>query len=191
MTDAVRPHMRRARRFERTAPAAVILALGQMTFRAATGKLELEPDRQRDDIVLQAFGFDPVELPEQLAHVHVADEVGGFARRIGRHMSAGIGTIGPIAPHLGQVEHLAQDAEDLVRFGRLVRELLHHARYVMPFHVLYLLATQQRNDAAVDDAIPKGLMGVISGKAGSSFGKHRHRLNPPNPLINLLYRVMA
>src|SRR3546814_1294787 len=82
--------------------------------------LELQANRQRDDVVLKPFDLDLVELPEQLAHVVVADEMGGLAGREHRDMAARIGAVWPIAPHLRHVEHLAQDAERLVRLGLLV-----------------------------------------------------------------------
>ncbi|MCM8566321.1 hypothetical protein [Thauera linaloolentis] len=44
-------------------------------------KLELQVNRQGDDVALQPLGVDLVELPERLAHVLVADEVGGLAVR--------------------------------------------------------------------------------------------------------------
>src|SRR3546814_12933260 len=52
-------------------------------FTATAGKLELQPDRQRDDVMLQPLGFQMVKMAEQLAHVLVADEVGGLA--VGEH----------------------------------------------------------------------------------------------------------
>ncbi len=68
-------------------------------------------------------------------------------------MAARIGAVRPITPHFGQVEHLAQDAERLVRLGLLVRKLFHQSGNVRPFHVVNLLTAQQRDDAAVDDAL--------------------------------------
>ena len=41
------------------------------------------------------------------------------------------------------------------------------------------------------DPIPKSHVGAIRGEAGSGFGKHRHMLNSPKLLINLLYRASA
>jgi len=68
-------------------------------------------------------------------------------------MAARIRAVRPIAPHLGQVEHLAQDAERLVRLGLLVRKFFHQSGNIGPLHVVNLLAAQQRDDAAVDDAL--------------------------------------
>ncbi|AFJ02085.1 hypothetical protein Q7C_916 [Methylophaga frappieri] len=68
-------------------------------------------------------------------------------------MAAGIGAVRPIAPHLSQIEHLAQDAERLVRLGLLVGKLFHQSGNVRPLHVVDLLAAQQRDDAAVDDTL--------------------------------------
>src|SRR3546814_3889716 len=122
-------------------------------FATAASELELQADRQRDHVVLQPFGLDLVKLSEQLAHVLVADEMGGLASRKQLDMPAGVAAIGPVAPHLGQIEHLAQDAERLVRLGGLVRKLFHQTGNVGALHVLDLLAAQQRDDAAVDDAL--------------------------------------
>jgi hypothetical protein len=41
------------------------------------------------------------------------------------------------------------------------------------------------------DPIPRSHVGAIRGEAGSGFGKHRHMLNSPKLLINLLYRASA
>lgn len=68
-------------------------------------------------------------------------------------MAAGIGAVGPIARHLGQIEHPAHDAERPVRVGRLVRHLLHHPGYIRALHVLNLHPTDHRNDVAVDDTL--------------------------------------
>ena len=48
-------------------------------------------------------------------------------------------------------EHLAQHAEGVVRFGRLIGLLLDPPGDVGPLHVLHLLRADQRDDAAVDD----------------------------------------
>lgn len=70
----------------------------------------------------QPLGLDLVELTEQLAHVLVADEVRGLTRRKQLDMPAQVAAVRPVAPHVGQVEHLARDAERLVRRGGLVRQ---------------------------------------------------------------------
>src|SRR3546814_12647880 len=36
------------------------------------------------------------------------------------------------------------------------------------------------------DPVPRSLLGANRGEVGSSFGKHRHMLNSPKSLINLL-----
>ena len=41
------------------------------------------------------------------------------------------------------------------------------------------------------DPIPKSLIGATSREVGSGFGKHRHMLNSPKLLINLLHRASA
>src|SRR3546814_16022472 len=43
-------------------------------FTATAGKLELQPDRQRDEVMLQPLGFQMVKMEEQLAHVRVAED---------------------------------------------------------------------------------------------------------------------
>ena len=48
-------------------------------------------------------------------------------------------------------EHLAQHAEGVVRFGRLIGLLLDPPGDVGPLHVLHLLRADHRDDAAVDD----------------------------------------
>lgn|GEM_PF-1555855 len=118
-------------------------------FGAAARELELQPDRQRQDGVIQsrAIGFQKVGIPEQLAHFLVADEVGGLAVGVHRDMAARVGAVRPIAPHFGQVEHLAHHAERAVRLGRLVGHLLHGRGHVGPLHVLHLHAAgHQDND---------------------------------------------
>jgi len=207
----VRAYMRRACGLERTAPAVVILARGQVLagmvrgrqhiraivparcrrkqpigflahglghaaglavgpddapvlevhpiplerddFAATAGELELQPDRERDDVALQSLGLQMLKMTEQLAHVLVANEVGGLAVGEHRDMPARIGAVGPVAPHLGQIEHAAHDAERAVRVGRLVRHLLHHPGHVRALHVLNLHPADHRDDVAVDDAL--------------------------------------
>src|SRR5690606_36558450 len=41
------------------------------------------------------------------------------------------------------------------------------------------------------DPVPRSLLGASRGKVGSSFRKHRHMMNSPKLLINLLYLVLA
>lgn len=76
-------------------------------------------------------------------------EVGGLVIRVPRDMAARVGTVGPIAPHFGQVEHVAHDAECPVRISGLVGHLLHRCGHVGTLDVLHLHATKQRNDVAV------------------------------------------
>ncbi len=62
MADAVRPNMRRTRRFERTAPAAVILARGQVLpwmarRRQYVGIAFLPRCRRKQPLGFLAYGF--------------------------------------------------------------------------------------------------------------------------------------
>ncbi|MPM86519.1 hypothetical protein SDC9_133608 [bioreactor metagenome] len=146
-------------------------------FRAPPGKLELQADRQRNDVVLQALGLDRVKVPKQLAHVLIADEVGSLAVWVHRDVAARVGAVRPVAPYLGQVEHLAHDAESAVRLGGLVRHLLHRPGHIRALHVLHLHATQEGHDAAVDYALiaPAGaglvaLLGVILHELHAQLG---------------------
>ena len=41
------------------------------------------------------------------------------------------------------------------------------------------------------DPIPKSLIGATSREVGSGFGKHRHILKSPKPLINMMYMAVA
>ncbi len=114
-------------------------------------------------ILPQAVGFQKREIPEQLAHFLVADEVGGLTVGIHGDMAARVGAVRPIAPHLGQIEHLAHDAESTVRLGRLVDHLFHRRRHVGPLHVLHLHAAEHRDDATVDDRlIPALRAGLVT-----------------------------
>ncbi|HEL5054567.1 TPA: LysR family transcriptional regulator [Stenotrophomonas maltophilia] len=122
-------------------------------FGKASSELELQANRQWNDVVLQLLGFDLVEMAEQLSHVLVADEVGSLAVGEHRNVAARVGAVGTIAPHPGQIEHAAHDAACPVRVGGLVGHLLHHRRHVRALHVLNLHAGQHRDDVAVDDAL--------------------------------------
>ena len=152
------------------------IPLERHDFGAAAGELELQADRQRDDVVLQALGLDVLQSPKQLAHVLVADEVRGLAVGVHRDVAAGVGAVRPVAPHLGQVEHLAHHAESTVGLGGLVGHLLHRCGHVRPLHVLHLQTAQHRNDAAVDDGlIPAlgaglvALLGVVLHELGAQL----------------------
>ena len=96
-------------------------------------------------------------------------------------MAARVGAVRAVAPHLGQIEHLAQYAECLICLGRLVRELFHQPGNVGALHIKHLLAAQQWDDAAVDDALIAflraglvALLGVVLHKLRAQLG-HRGR----------------
>ena len=240
MTDAVRAYVRHAGGLERPAPAAIVLAKGQVLgrvvrrrqdvraafqtrrrrkqpigflahglgnaanlavgphhapvlevqpapferadFGAPRRKLELQPDRQRDDVVLQPLRLQFLQLAEDPHHFLVHDEPGFLARRVHRDVAARIRAVRAEAPDFGQVEHLAQHAEGLVGLGRLVGQLFHEPRNVGPLHVMHLLAAQQRDDVAVDDALVAvlradlvALLGVVLHELFAQLG-HRGRL---------------
>ena len=48
-----------------------------------------------------------------------------------------------------------------------------------------------RHDDPSESPVSKSRMGATRGEAGSGFGKHRHMLDSPKLLINLLYRASA
>lgn len=139
---------------------------------AAACKLELQADRQGNDVALQPLSLDPVKLTEQFAHVLVADKVSGLAVGVHRDVTARVGAVRPMAPDLGQVEHLAHHTESAVRLGRLVGHLLHRRGHVRPLHVLNLHAPQHRDDAAVDD----GLIPTLSAGLVALLGVVLHEL---------------
>lgn len=112
-------------------------------------------------IQAQATGFQIVEVAEQLAHLVIADEVGRLTVGIHRDVAARVGAVRPVAPDLGQIEHLAHHAESAVRFGRLVGHLLHGLGHVRPLHVLDFHAAHHRDDAAVDDGLLPALGAVL------------------------------
>jgi len=89
-------------------------------FGMAGGELELQADRQRNDLGHQPLGLQLVEMAKQLAHFLTADEVCGLAGREHGNMATGIRAIGPMPPDLGQVEHLPHDAKGAVCIGLLV-----------------------------------------------------------------------
>ena len=156
--------------------------LERADFGAPCGKLELQPDSQRDDVVLQPFRLQLLQMAEDPHHFLVHDEPGFLARRVHRDVAARIRAVRAVAPHFGQVEHLAQHAEGLVRLGRLVGQLLHQSSNVGPLHVMHLLAAQQRDDVAVDDALIAvlraglvALLGVVLHELLAQLG-HRGRL---------------
>lgn len=122
-------------------------------FGAPGGKLELQPDRQGDDVVLQPFGLQLVQVAVDQRQFAIHDEPGFLARREHRDMPARVRAVRAVAPHFGQIEHLAQYAECLICLGRLVRELFHQPGNVGALHIKHLLAAQQWDDAAVDDAL--------------------------------------
>lgn len=68
-------------------------------------------------------------------------------------MAAWVRAVGTVAPHFGQVEHPAHDAERAVRVGGLVGHLLHHPGDVRAFHVTGFQPAEHRDDVAVDDAL--------------------------------------
>lgn len=77
-------------------------------FGALCGKLELQADRQRDDVVLQSFGLQLVQVAiDRSAQFAVHDEPGFLARREHREMAAWVRAVQGVAPHFGQIEHLA------------------------------------------------------------------------------------
>ena len=48
-----------------------------------------------------------------------------------------------------------------------------------------------RHDDSSESPISRSLLGAKRVEAGSSFRKHRHMMNPPKLLINLLYLAAA
>src|SRR3546814_7484876 len=48
-----------------------------------------------------------------------------------------------------------------------------------------------RHDDSSESPVSKSRMGATRGEAGSSFGKHRHMMDAPKPLLNLLYLALA
>ncbi len=84
-------------------------------FGAAGGKLELQADRQRDDVVFQSFRLQVLQVTEDPHQFIVHDEPSFLAGRVHRDVAARIRAVRAQSPHFGQVEHLAQYAKALVR----------------------------------------------------------------------------
>ena len=122
-------------------------------FGAAGGKFELQADRQRDDVVLQSFRLQMLQLAEDPHQLVVHDEPGFLAGRKHRDVPARVRAVGAQPPHFGQIEHLAQHAEGAIGLGLLVGQLLHQRGHVRPLHVLHLHPPHDRDDAAVNDAL--------------------------------------
>src|SRR3546814_14101317 len=93
--------------------------------------------------MLQTLGFQVVEIVEQLAHFLVTDEVGCLASGEHGDMSAWIGAIRAITPHLGQIEHFAHHAESAIGVRRLVGHFLHPRSHVRSLHILFFYTTKQ------------------------------------------------
>ena len=115
------------------------LPFEQHDFGAAGRELELQPDCQRDDIGLDTPGLHLDELLEQLAHFLVGNQAGCLAGEIHRDVTTQVRAIRPVALQFGHVEHLAHDAEHMVRLCRLVLQIHHHRRDIRALHVLHLL----------------------------------------------------
>src|SRR3546814_13960864 len=81
-------------------------------------------------------------------------------------LSAWIGAIRAITPHLGQIEHFAHHAERAIGVRRLVGHFLHHRSHVRSLHILSFYTTKQRDDVAVDDALIAFLCAGLIALAG-------------------------
>jgi len=70
--------------------------------------------------MLQSLRFQFIQMAEYPHQFIVNDKPGWSAGRIHGDVATRIGSIGPVAPHLGQIEHLAQHGKRTVCIGGLV-----------------------------------------------------------------------
>jgi hypothetical protein len=88
-------------------------------------------------------------------------------------MAARIRAVRAQSPHFGQAEHLAQEAghHGVPQFDSLVLGVWHIDCGLGELDLCH--------DDSSESPVSKSRVGATRGKAGSSFGKHRHMLNLP------------
>ena len=126
--------------------------------------------------MFQPLGLGLVQVGEQADHLFVGDEPGRAFFRVLGHVAAGIGAIGPIAPQFGQVEHLSDERQHAVGLGGRFLHALHQRGDVVARDLVNLLATEGRDDEAVDLVLVAGLraglvvrLGVVVHEPAAQF----------------------
>jgi hypothetical protein len=87
-------------------------------------------------------------------------------------MPTGIGAIGPVAPHLGHVEHLADAGQNPIGRDRDSRQIAHQSRYMLPGYVRHFEPAQHRHDETVDLV----LIGINGARLVARSGVFLHEL---------------
>jgi len=108
------------------------------------------PNCEEDEGMLQTARLPLVEIGEEFAHLLIGDEARGAFLLILLNVPAGIGTIRPIAPQLGEVEHLAQQRERAISDDRTIRQRGHPLRDVGASDFMNLHPPQARDDVVLD-----------------------------------------
>ena len=122
-------------------------------FGHARGKLELQANRQRHGRMLQPLGIRTVEVSIEPPQFLVVDVPRLAVLAVLGDVTARIGAVRPVAPHLGHVEHLAQTGQNPIGRDADPRLVLHQRGDVRPRYVRHLELAQGRQDVAVDVAL--------------------------------------
>ncbi len=75
--------------------------------RHARGEVELQPDREGQERVFQAFRVGMVEVGVEARQLVFTDETGALCPGVLCDVPTRVRAVGPKPPQLGQVEHLA------------------------------------------------------------------------------------